>query len=53
MAFGQTKQSSITAAGRCAWARSSSITLTLRFIGLDIDQRILAAGRGQLADEHR
>ena len=24
-----------------------------RFIGLDIDQRILAAGRGQLADERR
>jgi hypothetical protein len=29
MAFGQTKQSSITAAGRCAWARSSSITSNL------------------------
>ena len=52
MAFAETIPSSITAAGLCAWARCSSITSKPdRYIGLDIDQRILAAGRGQLADD--
>ena len=43
MAFVQTILSLTTAAGLCALAHD-------RYIGLDIDQRILTAGREQLAD---
>jgi hypothetical protein len=50
--FAPTIPSLITAAGLCALAALFIEYLEAdRYIGLDIDQRILAAGRGQLADD--
>ena len=58
MAFAPTILSWITAAGLCVLAACSSSTSSLTaisgsilYIGLDIDRRILAAGRAQLAGD--
>src|SRR6476469_7712108 len=52
MAFGETKQSSIMAAGLCGWARCSSITSNLTAIsGSTSISAFSPRGRGQLADD--